>query len=51
MKILIILALLLPVPLAARTRCTHSCGRYACKQANCGKTCKMGPHCRGCWKR
>lgn len=31
-------------------KCSHGCESYACKRANCGKVCKMGPNCRGRWK-
>jgi hypothetical protein len=55
MKILLILALALPIPRfpdaqMSRSICTHGCHSKYCKKANCGDTCKMGPACRGCWK-
>ena len=54
MRRIVLLALLLaPLVMAAsdaRVECCHGCGSDYCNKENCGHKCRMGPHCRGCWK-
>jgi hypothetical protein len=38
-------------PLPARPACCHGCDMYTCTHEQCGKTCKLGPDCKGCWKK
>jgi hypothetical protein len=34
----------------ARPACCHGCDMFTCNTQQCGKTCKMGPKCKNCWK-
>jgi hypothetical protein len=35
----------------ARYQCCHGCEMYTCNPDQCGKTCKLGPKCKSCWKK
>ena len=35
----------------ARRQCCHGCEMYSCDADQCGKTCKLGPKCKNCWKK
>ncbi|HTQ87386.1 MAG TPA: hypothetical protein VMI93_14305 [Candidatus Solibacter sp.] len=34
-----------------RVACCHGCEMYTCSDDQCGKTCKLGPKCKSCWKK
>lgn len=34
-----------------RVACCHGCDMYTCNSDQCGKTCKLGPKCKSCWKK
>jgi len=36
---------------SARPACCHGCEMFTCNTDQCGKTCKLGPKCKGCWKQ